>query len=200
MGSKINPGRYVKRRQIKANKPHVIGHRGYVMVFMGYDHHLAAPNGYAYEHRVVAEGLIGRRLDAGEIVHHKDGNKRNNQPNNLEVAPSRWHHNAKHRKLSTPRQAPGQPNEQILCACGCGQRLWRFNSSHVEVRFISGHNTRLRPKLCAFPKPKPGQHNRIKTSCPSGHEYTPENTRMSGGFRICRACHRLREASRRRAA
>ena len=38
-----------------------------------------------HEHRVVAESIIGRPLKANEVVHHKDGNKGNNDPANLEV-------------------------------------------------------------------------------------------------------------------
>lgn len=34
-------------------------------------------------------------------------------------------------------------------------------------------------------------HNSAKTHCPSGHEYTPENTRLYGGRRYCRACSRV---------
>lgn len=34
-------------------------------------------------HRVVMERKLGRKLKANEIVHHIDGNKQNNDPNNL---------------------------------------------------------------------------------------------------------------------
>lgn len=38
-----------------------------------------------HTHRIVAEQMLGRPLRRDEIVHHKDGNKQNNNPSNLEV-------------------------------------------------------------------------------------------------------------------
>lgn len=39
-----------------------------------------------------------------------------------------------------------------------------------------------------------GAINRNKTHCPRGHEYTPENTRVSAeGHRFCRTCSRLHD-------
>jgi len=37
------------------------------------------------EHRLIMQGILCRKLKDDEIVHHKDGNKRNNSPYNLEV-------------------------------------------------------------------------------------------------------------------
>ncbi|MBO5630402.1 MAG: HNH endonuclease [Aeriscardovia sp.] len=38
-----------------------------------------------YEHRLIVEKMLGRKLSTDEIVHHIDGNKWNNDPSNLEV-------------------------------------------------------------------------------------------------------------------
>jgi hypothetical protein len=42
-------------------------------------------------HRIVAEEMLGRSLTSKEVVHHKDGNKWNNAPENLEVMSQSQH-------------------------------------------------------------------------------------------------------------
>ena len=41
--------------------------------------------GYVYEHRVIAEEIINRRLEENEVVHHKNGKRWDNRIENLEV-------------------------------------------------------------------------------------------------------------------
>ena len=45
-----------------------------------------------YAHRVVAECKLGRALEPQEVVHHKNGDKLDNNPDNLAVMPSQSEH------------------------------------------------------------------------------------------------------------
>lgn len=57
---------------------------GYVTIWMP-DHPMARKSGRILEHRLVMEKALGRGLKEEEVVHHKDGNKQNNHPDNLEL-------------------------------------------------------------------------------------------------------------------
>lgn len=60
-----------------------------------------APNKFIYEHRLAAFGLIGRPLQPGEEVHHIDGDKKNNAPDNLMVVDPETHRRIHHGWIKT---------------------------------------------------------------------------------------------------
>lgn len=68
---------------------------GYIAIYMP-EHPKAYKNGCVYEHILIAEQMLNRPLKMEECVHHKDLNKRNNDPNNLMVFATNSDHIAFH--------------------------------------------------------------------------------------------------------
>lgn len=124
----------------------VTGH-GYVLVRVGVEHHLADVRGYAYEHRIVAEQKIGRRLFPNELVHHINGDKQDNRPENLEIVSDQFHHRIRHRKSKSRRRLPGESNPQISCRCGCGQQFQKYDEGGRPREYVSGHNPPNSPTM-----------------------------------------------------
>jgi hypothetical protein len=75
---------------------------GYVWV-QALDHPWPRARGYIREHVRVIELELGRRLRPGEAVHHRDGDKTNNDRSNLELVNAREHVRA-HRLADTQRR------------------------------------------------------------------------------------------------
>lgn len=61
-----------------------VSRSGYVFVRAD-EHPNANAKGYVAEHAVVMESVLGRFLEHGENVHHKNGVKDDNRPENLEL-------------------------------------------------------------------------------------------------------------------
>jgi hypothetical protein len=96
----------------------IVNQRGYVLICVGVGHPLATRNRpYALEHRVVMSNMIGRSLRRGEVVHHKDGNKQNNAPANLELWNSQGEHLRKSHSGSAWRKRKS-PLPKTFCHCG----------------------------------------------------------------------------------
>lgn len=66
-----------------------INHYGYRMIYM--PNHPHSEKSYIKEHILIAEQKIGRRLKQNEVVHHVNGVKTDNRPENLHVTTNSAH-------------------------------------------------------------------------------------------------------------
>lgn len=78
---------------------------GYVLIFSP-DHPDANRGGYVREHRLVMEGLLGRRLTRREVVDHRNGNRSDNRPENLRLYACNADHLRETLKGRVPKWTP----------------------------------------------------------------------------------------------
>lgn len=115
---------------------------GYIEVRVPPEHPECNANGYAYEHRLVAMKKLGRKLRKNELVHHVDGDKTNNEPDNIEINWSIKEHRHKHRQLNSNKRKLNEKNNLIVCKCGCGTKFLKYDKSNRPRNYVSGHNAK----------------------------------------------------------
>jgi hypothetical protein len=132
----------------------------------------------AYEHRIVD----GRITDAPH-VHHRNGQRHDNRPDNLAHV-SELDHHAAHARFDI---------EDAICKFRAGASYtdlaaeYGVDRTSVLRRFqrrgLDRYADRpLRPR---------------KTHCPYGHELTPENVYLNGRHRRCKRCTSLARKAKR---
>jgi hypothetical protein len=84
---------------------HTIQHGGYVHEFCP-GHRLQNAWGFVAQHRLVGEDIAGRVLERHEVVHHRDEDRTNNHPDNLQVMTQKEHRSHHGRRMAEINLAP----------------------------------------------------------------------------------------------
>ena len=96
-----------------------------------------ANNNYEYDksgqvlHRVIAEEVLGRKLEYNEVLHHLDGNSKNNNLENLMLL-SRSNHSSLHRFLSVECVKNQHKGDETFLN-------WKSNMRNVTLEWLDSN-------------------------------------------------------------
>lgn len=128
-GTMTKTGEPTGKQRYWHNKGYRTYQRGYRKIRAPEGHPGADKDGYVLEHRLVMERLLGRFLTRAEVVHHKNGVRDDNRPENLELCESRKKH--KHGHEIDSRTAVQVLLQQDSLPSHLREELVRFSETSV---------------------------------------------------------------------
>ena len=103
---------------------------------------IRTPDGWMRENRYVMEQVLRRKLRVGEIVHHVDGDKKNNNPSNLELLlhgeHTTLHHTGKKRSATTRLRIS---TAALNRTCHVPRKLTEDKVRDIRERYAAGTET-----------------------------------------------------------
>ncbi len=105
------------------------------------NHPNARAGGNVLEHRWIASKVLGKPLSSRAVVHHVDGNKRNNENDNLIICEDSDYHRVLHVRERALR-ACGNPNWRKCSICkeyDASSNLY-YSKSGNNYRHVRCHN------------------------------------------------------------
>ena len=164
---------------------------GYVVVRRP-GHPNARQNGYVLEHRLVMSEHLGRPLTDEEVVHHRDGDRKNNQLCNLELLGSNADHARLHGQLGDLATLT-RDGVRNCTKCGEVKPLTEFARSTHQLH---GHISWCKPcqhdhYIAANP-----QRQRATDALKARHkqrwEASEDYRLVQAGQRRCKTCNEVR--------
>lgn len=133
LGCILHKGRRYGAETRKWKGGRKIGKGGYVLLLRK-DHPHHDSQGYVPEHRLVAEQMLRRYLSKKEVVHHIDGDRQNNSPENLEV----FANNGDHVSTTIPFETRSQASYKGLANSTADRREIARKAVSKQVRGKDG--------------------------------------------------------------
>lgn len=143
-------------------------HHGYVVCYLPKNHPQRQYSSalWAFEHRLVASALLGRTLTNNDTIHHKDGDKTNNNPDNILIT-----NNSKHGQIHNPLRGewkqclacgnifytrPALQN-RLYCSKKCGQKSPKALATKTKDKNLCGRTPDLQKNQYIYDQKQQGR-------------------------------------------
>lgn len=120
---------------------------GYIIKYMPEHPRTIGNSGSVYEHILIAEQKLGRSLKEGEVVHHIDENRSNNNPDNLLVFKTKADHTRFHKTGIKILEGDVYISPENICI-DCGKII--DNHTKVQRCLLCSHKAQRKVERPAY--------------------------------------------------